>query len=128
MNGLLQRSQTVRVIGDDQKVERPGQFGLDPGGGRHLFAHRKAKRLFRAKAHAQPEGVRRVGRVQVRITEINLVRIFGQLHIGFGFFTRNKIADLTAGGQRQTKGHCAQPFARVHLHSPISLCCKSNSK
>jgi hypothetical protein len=34
------------MVGDDKKIERSGQFGLQPCGRLRLFPHRKAQRLF----------------------------------------------------------------------------------
>ncbi len=75
----LGRTQPVRVIGNDEKIERAIELGGHSRRRRHFFAPRKAQSRFRTETHAEAEGIDRIVGVEVRVAPIHPVRILRQL-------------------------------------------------
>jgi hypothetical protein len=64
---LREKTHVVRVVGNHQEVQRPGQSDLQAGGRGQLLAARKAVGLLRPEPRAEGPGVHRQVRVQVRV-------------------------------------------------------------
>ena len=69
------QTEILRMIGDDQEVQRPKQARADAGAGGDLLAAGESIGLLRPQPATHHSGIRRVGRVEVRVAEIHPVGV-----------------------------------------------------